>query len=134
MYDFGKGAFGDGFSAAIALTVAGQDALLPVEAGSLGRHPCLHGPAALPAVDLRVRLKGMSRMGAWRWAAGELLETLTYRGFWRIAGRYWKMGLGEMFRSVSKAAFVRALQRLLPDIRAEHLEEAPAGIRAQAIA
>ncbi len=50
-----------------------------------------------------------------------------------MAAKYWRMGLGEMWRSVSKAAFVKALQRLLPDIRAEHLEPAPAGVRAQAV-
>ena len=66
--------------------------------------------------------------------ARELWQTLSYPGFRKLAGRYWKMGLGEMWRSASKAAFVRALQRLIPDIRAEHLEEAPAGIRAQALA
>jgi L-2-hydroxyglutarate oxidase len=64
----------------------------------------------------------------------DLLETLTYRGFLRMARRHWRMGLGEAWRSLSKAAFVRALQRLVPDIRAEHLEPAPAGIRAQMIA
>jgi L-2-hydroxyglutarate oxidase len=41
--------------------------------------------------------------------------------------------MGEMWRSASKRAFVRALQRLIPDIRADHLEAAPAGIRAQAL-
>jgi L-2-hydroxyglutarate oxidase len=43
------------------------------------------------------------------------------------------MGLGEMWRSLSKTAFVRALQRLVPDIQADDLETAPAGIRAQAV-
>ncbi len=66
--------------------------------------------------------------------ARELWQTLSYPGFRKLAGRYWKMGLGEMWRSASKRAFVSALQRLIPDIRAEHLEEAPAGIRAQALA
>ena len=66
--------------------------------------------------------------------AGELWETLSYPGFRKLAGRYWKMGLGEMWRSASKAAFVKALQRLIPDIHIEHLEAAPAGIRAQALA
>ncbi len=66
--------------------------------------------------------------------ARELWETLTYPGFRKLAGRYWKMGLGEMWRSANKRAFVHALQRLIPDIRLEHLEEAPAGIRAQALA
>ncbi len=66
--------------------------------------------------------------------ARELWQTLSYPGFRKLAGRYWKMGLGEMWRSASKSAFVHALQRLIPDIRSEHLEEAPAGIRAQALA
>ncbi len=64
----------------------------------------------------------------------DLLETLCYRGFLRMALRHWRMGLGEMWRSLSKGAFVRALQRLVPDIRSEHLEPAAAGIRAQMIA
>jgi L-2-hydroxyglutarate oxidase len=63
----------------------------------------------------------------------DLLETLCYRGFLRMALRHWRMGLGEMWRSLSKAAFVRALQRLVPDIRSEHLEPVAAGIRAQMI-
>lgn len=64
----------------------------------------------------------------------ELWETLSYPGFRKLAGRYWKMGLGEIWRSANKGAFVNALQRLIPDIQAEYLEEAPAGIRAQALA
>ena len=64
----------------------------------------------------------------------ELMDTLTYPAFWKIAMRYWRMGAGEMWRSLSKRAFVRALQRLVPDIREEHLVPAPAGIRAQALA
>jgi L-2-hydroxyglutarate oxidase len=64
----------------------------------------------------------------------DLSETLTYPGFVRMAVRYWRMGMGEMWRSVSKAAFVRALQRLMPEIRSEHLEPTRAGVRAQAIA
>jgi L-2-hydroxyglutarate oxidase len=47
--------------------------------------------------------------------------------------RYWKPGLGEIWRSFSKAAFVKALQQLVPDIRAEHLQAAPSGVRAQAL-
>jgi L-2-hydroxyglutarate oxidase len=63
----------------------------------------------------------------------DLLETLTYRGFLKMARRHWRVGLGEMWRSLNKRAFVRALRRLVPDIRAEHLEPIPAGIRAQMI-
>ena len=64
----------------------------------------------------------------------DLYESLTYSGFLKLALRNWKTGIGEMWRSFSKAAFVRALQRLVPDIREEHLEVAPAGVRAQALA
>ena len=63
----------------------------------------------------------------------DLAETLSYSGLPKLAAKYWKTGLGEMWRSASKAAFVKALQRLVPEIRAEHLHAAPAGIRAQAV-
>ena len=59
-------------------------------------------------------------------------ETLTWPGFRVVARKYWRTGLGEFHRSFSKAAFVRALQRLVPDIRAEDLRPGGAGIRAQA--
>lgn len=64
----------------------------------------------------------------------DLWETLSYPGFRKLATRYWRMGAGEMWRSISKAAFVRALQRLMPEITADQLEPMPAGIRAQAVA
>jgi (S)-2-hydroxyglutarate dehydrogenase len=64
----------------------------------------------------------------------DLYEALSYRGFQKMAGKHWRMGLGELWRSFSKQAFVRALQRLVPSIHAEDLEPAPAGIRAQAVA
>ena len=63
----------------------------------------------------------------------DLWEILTYRGFHKLVKSYWRTGLVEMWRSASKAAFVKALQKLVPEIRAEHLETAPAGIRAQAV-
>ena len=64
---------------------------------------------------------------------GDLAESLTYSGFLRMATQYWRIGAGEMWRSVSKRAFVRALSRLVPEIQAEHLVAAPAGVRAQAV-
>jgi len=63
----------------------------------------------------------------------ELAEVLSYPGFIRLAAKYWRAGAGEMWRSFSKVAFVRALQRLIPEISADDLETAPAGIRAQAV-
>jgi L-2-hydroxyglutarate oxidase len=65
--------------------------------------------------------------------ARDFLETIRYRGFRKLARKYWRTGLGEMWRSASKKAFVKALSRLVPEIRAEHLVPAPAGIRAQAV-
>ncbi|RMG32556.1 MAG: L-2-hydroxyglutarate oxidase [Planctomycetota bacterium] len=64
----------------------------------------------------------------------DLAETLTYPGFLRLAARHWKTGCAEMWRSLSKRAFVRALQRLVPQVRCEDVEPAPAGVRAQALA
>jgi L-2-hydroxyglutarate oxidase len=64
----------------------------------------------------------------------DLAETLTYPGFLRLAAKYWKTGAGEMWRSFSKRAFVKALQRLVPEIRGEDLMPAPSGVRAQAVA
>ncbi|MEX2286525.1 MAG: L-2-hydroxyglutarate oxidase [Planctomycetaceae bacterium] len=63
----------------------------------------------------------------------DLFESLTYPGFLRMTAKHWKMGLGEMWRSISKRAFVAALQRLMPEIRADNLEPAPSGVRAQAL-
>ncbi len=65
------------------------------------------------------------------WA--DLAGSLTYGGFLRLASRHWRMGAGEAWRSISKSAFVKALQRLVPEIQASDLTPAPAGIRAQAV-
>ncbi len=64
----------------------------------------------------------------------DIAESLTYPGFLRLARKHWRVGAGEMWRSFSKAAFVKALQRLMPEIRSENLIPARAGVRAQAIA
>jgi L-2-hydroxyglutarate oxidase len=63
----------------------------------------------------------------------DMSETFSYPGFQRLATRYWKTGLAEMYRSLSKSAFTRALQRLVPEIQSQDLTPAPAGIRAQAV-
>lgn len=60
-------------------------------------------------------------------------ETLAFPGFWRLAARYWQTGAYEYYRSFSKAAFVKALQRLLPDITVADVRRAGAGVRAQAM-
>jgi L-2-hydroxyglutarate oxidase len=63
----------------------------------------------------------------------DLAEVLTYRGFWKLASRHWRTGVGEMVRSVSKQAFVRSLQAMIPEVTAEDLVPSPSGVRAQAL-
>lgn len=62
----------------------------------------------------------------------ELTETLMWPGFQKVAAKYWSTGFGEMYRSFSKSAFTKALQKLIPEIQKSDLEEGGAGIRAQA--
>ncbi len=66
-----------------------------------------------------------------RWR--ELAETLTYGGFWRLAGKYWRTGLAEMFRDYVKAAYVKDTQRYIPELTAVDLLPGPSGVRAQAL-
>ena len=60
-------------------------------------------------------------------------EVMTYPGFWRLASKHWPEGLQEIIRSFSKAAFVRSLQQLIPEVTEEDILPNPPGIRAQAI-
>ena len=69
----------------------------------------------------------------WDFNARDFLETVTYRGFVRMAWHWRKVGLAEMYRSLSKAAFVRELQQFIPAVSGEMLVPAPAGIRAQVV-
>jgi L-2-hydroxyglutarate oxidase len=62
----------------------------------------------------------------------ELAESLAWPGFQKVAYKYWRTGFGEMYRSFSKAAFTKALQKLLPEIQEADLVEGGAGVRAQA--
>jgi L-2-hydroxyglutarate oxidase len=77
----------------------------------------------------------LSREG-YRWRdvrVRDALETLAFSGFRRLARRHWRMGLMEVWRSWSKRAFVRALQRLVPEVVEDDLERAGAGVRSQAL-
>src|SRR5690606_34606489 len=60
-------------------------------------------------------------------------ETLCFPGFWKLAARHFRAGADEFHRSLSNAAFVKAVQSLIPRVQAKHLIPAPAGIRAQAV-
>lgn len=62
----------------------------------------------------------------------ELWESLSWPGFRKVAMKYWQTGLGEYYRSFSKTAFTRALQKLVPAIEINDLTPAGSGVRAQA--
>jgi L-2-hydroxyglutarate oxidase len=73
---------------------------------------------------------------SYKWLAlnfAELLSTLSYPGFQRVAFRYWKAGFYEVRRSLQRPLFAKDVRELIPEIRAEHLIPARAGIRAQAV-
>ncbi|NIS74682.1 MAG: L-2-hydroxyglutarate oxidase [Deltaproteobacteria bacterium] len=77
----------------------------------------------------------LSREGYHRFSfsPSDAVETFSYRGFWKMAGRYWKMGLREYVRSFYKGAFVRALRKLLPEISGDDIYPGGSGVRAQAL-
>ncbi len=63
---------------------------------------------------------------------GELFETLSYKGFHKVAAKFWKTGFYEFRRSFSKKEFVRSLQKLIPDIKESDIVKGGSGVRAQA--
>jgi (S)-2-hydroxyglutarate dehydrogenase len=63
----------------------------------------------------------------------DVASSLAFPGFWRMAAKHWRGGLDEFHHSFSKSAFVRSLQRLLPEARAEDLILGGSGVRAQAL-
>jgi L-2-hydroxyglutarate oxidase len=77
----------------------------------------------------------LSREG-YRWrdvSVRDMIDTFSYKGFRTLAAKHWRMGLGEMHRSLRKTAFVTALQKLIPAIRSRDLKPGRAGVRAQAV-
>ena len=87
------------------------------------------GVEAGPNAVLAFRREGYKKSDI---SLSELTETLTWPGFRKVAAKYWRTGLGEFYRSFSKSAFTRALQKLVPEIVENDLEEGGAGVRAQA--
>jgi L-2-hydroxyglutarate oxidase LhgO len=63
----------------------------------------------------------------------ELASTLAYRGFQRLAGRFLSTGLAEMYRDFWKPAFLKELQRYVPELRGDQIVFGPAGVRAQSL-
>jgi (S)-2-hydroxyglutarate dehydrogenase len=63
----------------------------------------------------------------------DIADMISYSGFWKMASKYYKTGIQEFYRSLSKTQFVKSLQRLIPEINEEDVHPAGAGIRAQAV-
>lgn len=63
----------------------------------------------------------------------EAIEEFTYPGFWRMAAKYWVDGLSELYRSLSRRAFVSDLQSMIPEIKSSDVKPAGSGVRAQAV-
>jgi L-2-hydroxyglutarate oxidase len=76
-----------------------------------------------------------ARDGYQRWKINpkDVWEILSYGGFWRMAAQYWKMGLAEMYRDYVKAAYIRELQRYIPELQNDDVLPGPSGVRAQAL-
>ncbi len=99
----------------------------------LGVHFTRHvhgGVEAGPNAVLAFSREGYRRSDA---DTGDVLTMLTFPGFWRMGMKQWRTGIDEFYRSLSKQAFTRALQKLLPEIRSEDLKTGGAGVRAQAV-
>jgi L-2-hydroxyglutarate oxidase LhgO len=64
----------------------------------------------------------------------ELWDALTYPGFFKLATKYWRIGAGEMYRDLVRGAYVKALQRYIPELQPDDCVAGPAGVRAQAMA
>lgn len=84
-----------------------------------------------PNAVLALAREGYTRFRVSPTALGDMLA---FPGFWRMARRYWRTGLGEWYRSCAKGAFTRSLQGLVPDLAAGHLAAGGSGVRAQAVA
>src|SRR5262249_14603029 len=63
----------------------------------------------------------------------DTFAALSFPGFWRMAARFWRSGVGESYRSVRKSAFVEELQKMVPEVREQDLRPGGSGVRAQAI-
>jgi L-2-hydroxyglutarate oxidase len=88
------------------------------------------GVEAGPNAVLAFRREGYEHFDVhWR----ELVEALRYRGFHKLARLHWRKGIDEMVRSFSSAAFLKSLQRLIPDLKKTDIVRSRTGVRAQAL-
>ena len=88
------------------------------------------GVEAGPNAVLAFKREGYRK---WDFSPRDAVDIASYAGFWRMALKYWKTGLSEFHRSLSKSAFVKALRRLVPEIGESDLQPGGAGVRAQAV-
>ncbi len=88
------------------------------------------GVEAGPNAVLAFRREGYTK---WSLSLRDLFSFALYGGFWKMAWKYWRTGLGEVWRSFSKRAFVKALQGLLPELTVKDVQPGGAGVRAQAL-
>jgi (S)-2-hydroxyglutarate dehydrogenase len=77
----------------------------------------------------------LAREGYRRWSVrpGDAVQTLRYPGFRRMARKYWRTGAAEVYRDLSKRAFVAACQRYIPELVPADVVPAPSGVRAQSV-
>jgi L-2-hydroxyglutarate oxidase LhgO len=64
---------------------------------------------------------------------GDIVQTLSYPGFRRMARKYWRTGASEVYRDLSKRAFIAACQRFIPELTPADAIPGPAGVRAQSV-
>jgi L-2-hydroxyglutarate oxidase len=88
------------------------------------------GVEAGPNAVLALKREGYGR---WSFSAADAVEMSLYPGFWRMSSQYWSMGVGEIYRSFSTHAFVRALRQLVPGLGLRDVRRGGAGVRAQAV-
>lgn len=91
---------------------------------ALGGIEC--GPNAVPSF----KREGYKKLS---FDLNDTIEMANFPGFWKLSFKHWRMGLDEYHRSLSKKAFVKSLQNLIPEVKSEYLEVAPAGVRAMAL-
>ena len=83
-----------------------------------------------PNAVLAFRREGYSR---WNFSPRDMWELARYPGFWRMARKYWRTGMGEMVRSFRKRSFYNALRRLMPELQMADIRPFGSGVRAQAL-
>lgn len=89
------------------------------------------GVEAGPNAVLAFRREGYKM---WDFSIRDMIGLVLSPGFWRMSAKFWKTGIGEFYRSLSKKAFLKALQRLMPELQMKDIYPAGAGVRAQAMA